>query len=163
MAKSKARAPDESRPPKRPVGHPPAVINPKQLEALASIFCTKEEAASVLGIGSKALYRALAERPGLAEVWNNGAQKARASLRRKQMTLADRFPAMAIWLGKVHLKQKDVTAHELSGPGGGPVRTEASPEDRALIREVVREIAADRSGGHQGVVAVAEGSPTKAD
>ena len=84
-------------------GRPKIEINYKQAETLASIFCTQEEIAAVLGISVRTLQRD----EEFCRVYKKGQDTAKSSLRRMQFKLADRNPTMAIWLGKQYLGQRD--------------------------------------------------------
>ncbi len=84
-------------------GRPKKEINYKQVETLASIFCTQEEIASVLDISVRTLQRD----EEFCRIYKKGQDMAKSSLRRMQYKLADRNPTMAIWLGKQYLNQKD--------------------------------------------------------
>lgn len=78
-----------------------------QIRTLASIQCTTKEASAVLGVSEKTFLKFKAEHPEVAEVWAAGPAAGRASLRRHQFALAQRYPAMAIFLGKNLLGQRD--------------------------------------------------------
>ncbi|SDK41067.1 hypothetical protein [Bradyrhizobium ottawaense] len=74
---------------------------------LAKLFCTQEEVAGVLGVCKKTFGNFLNEYPEAREVWDDGLQHAKVSLRRKQLSLADKNAPAAIFLGKNYLAQKD--------------------------------------------------------
>lgn len=78
-------------------------------EELLFIQCTKREVCSVLGITSYALDVALLMH--YKKPWNEISERyldvGRASLRRCQFRLAQKNPAMAIWLGKQYLDQRE--------------------------------------------------------
>jgi hypothetical protein len=108
---AKDRRPRKRKPlPPKPPGKPGrklTKIDPEQLRGLAAIFCTKAEAAGVLGISVDTLERRFATVPELKTVWEEGRQTGRASLRRNQFKLSERSAAMGIWLGKQELDQRD--------------------------------------------------------
>jgi hypothetical protein len=63
-----------------------------------------------------------------------GRAKGRISVRRKRMQLLEAgSPAIAIWLGKQLLGQREPTSVELTGAQGGPLK---------LTMEVIDEILA---------------------
>ena len=85
-------------------GRPKKEINYKVAETLASIFCTQEEIASVLDVSVRTLQRD----EEFCRIYKKGQEKAKSSLRRMQFKLAEKNSAMAIFLGKQYLGQKDV-------------------------------------------------------
>ena len=88
---------------------PKKVIDKKTFENLCGIQCTKKEVAAVLDCGEstverwcKATYKMTFEEA--REVYSQGGK---ASLRRTQFRLAEKSAAMAIFLGKQYLGQRD--------------------------------------------------------
>jgi len=75
-----------------------------QLEELAHIQCTQEEAAAVLGISQPTLNRRLKQKE-YREAWEHGRARGRSSLRRRQWE--KNSDTMLIWLGKQILGQRD--------------------------------------------------------
>lgn len=94
---------------KRPVGRPLAELNTEIFEELCSIQCTQEEIAQVLHVDHKTLTKWCKRTYGkeFSAVYNEYRSGGKASLRRKQWALADVNAAMAIFLGKNYLGQKD--------------------------------------------------------
>lgn len=84
------------------MARPKAKIDPETVEKLAAIHCTVDEMASVLGCDRRTLQRRF------ALAMENGRNKGKMSLRRKQYELATggNVP-MLIWLGKQLLEQRD--------------------------------------------------------
>jgi hypothetical protein len=74
---------------------------------LGKLFCTQEEVAAVLGVCKKTFANFLGAVPEAREVWEDGLMHAKVSLRRKQLSLADKNAPAAIFLGKNYLGQKD--------------------------------------------------------
>ena len=93
---------------KRKVGRPKFQIDYETVEKLAHIQCTKEEIASFLGCSVDTLDR----RPEFAEHYKKGLEGGKMSLRRMQFKLAEKNSAMAIFLGKQYLGQKDVVEQQ---------------------------------------------------
>ena len=90
-------------------GPDPTEIDWESVKGLCAIQCTKDEICSFLGIHHDTLMRACNREyectfKELRGVWAGGG---RCSLRRKQWKLADKSPAMAIFLGKQMLGQRD--------------------------------------------------------
>ncbi len=77
------------------------------IEGLASIFCTQKEAAKVFSVRRSTFCAFLAKHKKARTAWETGAGTSRESLRRFQFKLAKTSAAMAIFLGKNYLGQKD--------------------------------------------------------
>ncbi len=84
-------------------------INWDLLDQLLGIFCTGEECAAFLNIDYETLCRAVkrVKKMGFEEYSAIKKGSGRASLRRRQFRMAETNPALAIWLGKQYLNQKD--------------------------------------------------------
>ena len=76
-------------PPKNPEGRPPAVIDLLTVERAASIGCTVEDIAALLGLSRKTIYNHMEQDPELAEAMDRGRGIGRASLRRMQWEKAE--------------------------------------------------------------------------
>jgi hypothetical protein len=92
-------------------GRPP-LLNPDQktldtIRGLGQIFATTIECAAVLGVAEPRFMEFLARQPLAREAYDRGYLVGKISLRRKQLKLADKHPAMAIFLGKNYLDQHD--------------------------------------------------------
>src|SRR5687767_382169 len=61
------------------VGRPSVVLDPKQVEALAGLWLTKEAAADFLGISRDTLYAKMNADPEIAEAWHRGSAKLQAT------------------------------------------------------------------------------------
>jgi hypothetical protein len=88
------------------MGRPKLSIDLDVLKGLAEIQCTYTEMASILKCSVKTLQ-------DFAEIINEGKEAGKKSLRRTQFELAKKSPAMAIFLGKQYLGQKD---EQFNGP-----------------------------------------------
>lgn len=86
-------------------------IDFRQFEELCKIQCTEQEICAVLGVGTDTLVARLKEEYGMnfAEIRQQYKEFGKASIRRIQMNLATKSPAMAIWLGKQYLGQTENT------------------------------------------------------
>ena len=98
-----------------------------QFEKLCKIQCTKEEICdwffttdTTLESWVKREYNGA----GFKEIFEQKKSKGKISLRRSQFRMAQKNVTMAIFLGKQWLGQKDVSRSEITGEGGGPVKTE---------------------------------------
>jgi hypothetical protein len=95
------------------MARPRKVIDAQQVEMLASIMCTTEEIAAVLGCSKDTLERRF------AEVLEKGRLRGKQSLRRKQYHLAMEGNAtMLIWLSKQYLGHTDRQEVEHGGNVG---------------------------------------------
>lgn len=83
-----------------------------QFEKLCGMHCTRDEIADFFNVDDSTLrywcYLSYGE-SSFAALYKVFASKGNMSIRRSQMKLAEKSPAMAIWLGKVYLGQKDPT------------------------------------------------------
>lgn len=91
-------------------GRPKKEIDYELVSKLAHIFCTKEEIAAILDVNPTTLYA----NSVFQDVYKKGREGGKASLRRIQMNLAEKNTAMAVWLGKQYLGQKDLPTDESS-------------------------------------------------
>ena len=85
------------------------LINQNTFESLCAIQCTKEEICSVLDVSEKTLNSWCNSTYGenFSLVFKKKREYGKSSLRRNQWKLAEKHPAMAIFLGKQYLGQKD--------------------------------------------------------
>lgn len=90
-------------------GRPKKEIDKKVFESLCAIQCTEAEICSVLGCSEDTLNRWCKKtyKMTFADTFKNKSQNGKASLRRTQFKLAEKSAAMAIFLGKQYLGQKD--------------------------------------------------------
>jgi len=94
------------------MARPRKVIDERQVEALASIMCTTEEIAAVVGCSTDTLERRF------AAALENGRLRGKQSIRRKMYHLAMEGNAMMlIWLSKQYLGHADKQEVEQSGNG----------------------------------------------
>lgn len=86
------------------MGRPKKPINYELVLDLASIFCTQDEIANIIGVSKRTLLRD----DTFVTTYQKGIDNAKSSLRRTQFNLAKKGNAtMAIWLGKQYLQQKE--------------------------------------------------------
>lgn len=106
-------------------GRPASAIDIEQLEKLAGLACTIEEAAAFLGVSKRTLLRRL-EDPKYKRVWGEGLLKGNVSLRRKQWALAQSDSpsavTMLLHLSRHRLGQNDKSLVEMTGKNGGPLQ-----------------------------------------
>lgn len=107
------------------IGRPRAKIDIEDLEKLAALQCTVEELAAFFRVSKPTMISRLKE-DEYREAWERGKEGGKASLRRHQFALAEKNAAMAIFLGKQYLDQKDVSHQRHGGEDGGPIKTESA-------------------------------------
>ena len=90
-------------------GRPKAEISQTEFEKLCAMQATEQEICDWFGVTDKTLSRWCGEVYGktFSEVFRQKRGVGKISLRRTQFHLAEKSPAMAIWLGKQYLGQKD--------------------------------------------------------
>ena len=90
-------------------GRPKKEIDKKIFENLCGLQCTLEEIAGVFDCSVDTIERWCKReyRETFAEVYKKHSAKGKTSLRRTQFKLAEKSAAMAIFLGKNYLGQKD--------------------------------------------------------
>jgi hypothetical protein len=96
-------------------GRPRLEFDVEEFEKLCELQCTAEEIASFFRFSVDTLDRRIKEHydgQGFAEVFAQKRGLGRISLRRKQWKLAETNAAVAIFLGKNYLGQKD--SHEVT-------------------------------------------------
>ncbi len=103
---------EAKQPQKRPAELSPDRATLRRVQVLAQIHCSLAEAASVLLVSRKTLEQFLREHPKARQAWERGRALERVSLRRLQFLQTAKSPAMAIWLGKQYLGQKDPDSKE---------------------------------------------------
>ena len=90
-------------------GRPQKEIDKKIFENLCGLQCTLEEIAGVFDCSADTIERWCKReyKQTFAEVYKKHSAKGKMSLRRTQFKLAEKSAAMAIFLGKNYLGQKD--------------------------------------------------------
>ncbi|TPO02181.1 hypothetical protein [Mesorhizobium sp. B1-1-5] len=77
------------------------------IRALAQIDATEEEIASVLGVATSTFREFKKREPEVADIIERGRAEGRVSLRRTMRRMAEKNPAMAIFLAKNKLGMAD--------------------------------------------------------
>lgn len=123
-------------------GRPRKEIDKALFEKLCGLQCTLGEMAAFFGCSEDTIQRWAEREYGKAfsAVFEQKRGAGKISLRRMQWRLAEKSPAMAIFLGKNLLGQSDRQGVELSGPDGGPVRVAQHPDLSRLSKEELREL-----------------------
>lgn len=99
----------------RKLGRKVKEIDFEQLEKLCFIQCTLEEIAGWFKVSEDTIERRVVEHYGerFADVQKKHASGGKISIRRLQFRLAEKTPALAIWLGKQYLGQSDKSEYHL--------------------------------------------------
>lgn len=94
---------------KKTVGRPRKEIAQDQFEKLCGLQCTLDEIAGFFNCSSDTIERWCKKtyKDNFAEVLKKHSHAGKISLRRAQFKLAEKSAAMAIWLGKQYLGQRD--------------------------------------------------------
>ena len=93
----------------KPNGRPRKQIDVETFEKLCGMQCTLEEIAGVLKCCTDTVEKWCKTQYGesFSETYKKLSATGKASLRRSQFKLAEKSAAMAIWLGKQYLGQRD--------------------------------------------------------
>ena len=120
------------------MARPRKEIDQKQFENLCALQCTENEICDWFSVTDKTLSnwckRTYGE--GFSDVYRQKRGAGKISLRRAQFRLAEKSAAMAIWLGKQYLGQRDEVVLDAG------IRT----KDDALsasLREMAKELERD--------------------
>ena len=99
------------------LGRPKTQINIDQFEKLCGLQCTEEEVASFFNCSVDTIERFCKREYGhtFAEVFKDKRGLGKISLRRHQWKLAEKYPSMAIFLGKQYLDQTDKVETAITG------------------------------------------------
>lgn len=113
------------------MARPRKVIDQKQFEKLCGLQCTKEELCYYFDVTDKTLdaWCHRTYKKSFSVVFKEKRGIGRISLRRTQWQLAERSPAMAIFLGKNILGQRDNVEVDMS------VAVEDDPITKSLKEE----------------------------
>ncbi len=92
-------------------------IEVEEFEKLCGLQCTETEIAEFFGCGVSTLTRWCQREYGkrFEDIFKEKRAQGKKSLRRMQWKLAEKSPAMAIFLGKNYLNQRDEQNIEISG------------------------------------------------
>jgi hypothetical protein len=140
-----------------------------QLYGMGKIQCTLRECAACLRVAHQTLLDFMKRHPEARTAWEDGLEEGRRSLRRTQFKIAEGGnAAMAIFLGKNYLAQKDAKDIRGTGPGGSIAVldlkaqvADLDPDQLSLLEKVLSDavlsspdseiggggVAGDRPGG----------------
>jgi hypothetical protein len=121
-------------------GRKAAQIDLGELEKLCSMHCSDDEVAAWFGVSVRTIQNRRRQ-PEFAKVMHRGKARGCLNVRRAQLRLLEaNNPAMAIWLGKIVLGQRETM--QITGPNGGPIRTESKPDFSRLSEDELRVLLA---------------------
>lgn len=115
----------------------------EQIRALGRIQATVEETASVLRVSLRTLQNFFTMHEDAKEAHEFGKMEGAASLRRKQFSMADKNAAMAIWLGKQYLGQREPVHRVEAGQPGDFTDLTRDDLERLVIEET-KELLSER-------------------
>lgn len=125
-----------------------APIRIGEIRRLSSYQCTTQEAAAELGISHKTFLEMIRIDERAKAAWIEGREHGKVKIRKAQFLLAERNPAMAIFLGKAVLGQRDISTLEVSGRDGAPVETidvgKLDQGERRGLRELLGKIRSEK-------------------
>ena len=129
-----------------PAGRPRKHIDKKQFQSLCAMFCTLEEIAGFFDCSEDTVERWCKREfdANFADVYKQFSAKGKISLRRHQMKMAEKNVAMAIFLGKNYLGQKDAQENEVAE------RTITAMRDVLRTVEVVSSNRSAKQGAENG-------------
>src|SRR5579883_2212371 len=122
-------------------GRPVTPIKWEEFDKLCMIQCTQEEVAFFFNCTVDTISNRVKKEKGMSfsEYFAIRRANRRISLRRAQYQLAQKKPAMSIWLGKQYLNQKDISRQELTGADGDAIKfSDEQMTDEEIDREVLR-------------------------
>lgn len=116
------------------MARPKKIIDYDAVLKLASIQCTQEEIANFLDVSVRTLQRD----KEFCRVYKRGMDNGKMSLRRYQFKLAEKNPAMAIFLGKNYLGQRDQYDTKVESEGMLADLIDGLRENDGIHEETVR-------------------------
>jgi hypothetical protein len=121
--------------PKKKMGRPPKEISKSIFEELCKIQCTEEEIAGVFSCSVDTIYRFCKktyDNKSFADVFKQFSSHGKSAIRRQQFHIMNNGnAAMAIWLGKQYLGQREQP--EITVYDGGEALT---PDERARMTRI---------------------------
>lgn len=114
------------------MGRPTKEFDREIFENLCGIMCTESEICSVFNTTDKTLssWCRRVYHESFSEIYKKLTARGKISLRRNQFKLSQKSPAMAIFLGKQYLGQKDVIEYG----------TEVEEDTKDAVERLLHEI-----------------------
>lgn len=126
-------------------GRPRKELDVELFKKLCVLHCTEEEIAGILEMTADTLDERIKERwnAPFSAVFKRFSAPGKVSLRRTQFKMAETNPAMAIWMGKMHLGQVDRSQIEqrvnTNASAGNLDLSKLSVEKLRLMNELLKE------------------------
>jgi hypothetical protein len=115
-------------------GRKPKIIELGELEKLCAMHCSDEDLAGWFHVSPRTIQNRK-KQAKFAEAMAAGRARGCIAVRREQVKILERGnAAMAIWLGRQWLGQKDVTPIEVSGPNEQPIKFTLEAIDAILAK-----------------------------
>jgi IS30 family transposase len=111
------------------------------LFGLASVACTQDEIARLMGVARRTLNYFLERHEEARDAYDQGMAQAKLSVRRKMLRLADTQSAAAIFLGKNLLGMKDVVDQNVN------IKKEARDLSDDELMEIAQRQASEAKAG----------------
>ena len=127
------------------MARPRIQIDETQFEKLCALLCTEEEIASYFNCSVDTIEKFCKRTYGVsfAEIYKQKSGNGKIVLRRYQMQLAQKYPAMAIFLGKQYLGQRDIVDKETESVKGSESVLAITDKLKARTIEGVEEPTTD--------------------
>lgn len=118
-------------------GRPTIKIDKDNFEKLCGLQCTLVEIAGFFNCSEDTIQRWCRRtyKMTFAEVYKTHSQQGKIALRRYQMKLAEKSAAMAIFLGKQYLGQRDYSEVEVKADINNPFDGVSTEDIKKLIGE----------------------------
>lgn len=126
------------------MGRPRKEFDTDQFEKLCGLQCTLEEVSGWFGMSEDTLNVRLRESYGdtFQGVYKKYSQDGKISLRRHQFRLAEKSAAMAIWLGKQYLGQRETDLTDRDKQLAETEYVILSPEEKEEAKQLLQEFEA---------------------
>lgn len=127
------------------MARPRIQIDETQFEKLCALLCTEEEIASYFNCSVDTIEKFCKRTYSVsfAEIYKQKSNNGKIALRRYQMQLAQKYPAMAIFLGKQYLGQRDIVDKETESVKGSESVLAITDKLKARAVEGVEEPTTD--------------------
>lgn len=127
------------------MARPRIQIDETQFEKLCALLCTEEEIASYFNCSVDTIEKFCKRTYSVsfAEIYKQKSGNGKITLRRYQMRLAQKYPAMAIFLGKQYLGQRDIVDKETESVKGSESVLAITDKLKARAVEGVEEPTTD--------------------
>lgn len=110
------------------MGRPLKEVDEAEICQMILDGCSKRDIAALIGVDSRLI------RTRFAALWKQKRAERRRTLLQQQNEACSKLnPALLIFRGKNELEQVDKQQSELTGKGGGPIKTESNAPDYSKL------------------------------